>query len=697
MKLCMGCMQEMDDQEVICPNCGYTEGTLQSESYYLIAGTVLARRYIVGKVLGYGGFGITYIGWDSQLKRTVAIKEYFPSEFVTRGGKSREVTVYSGEANEQYLIGLEKFISEAKRLAQFCKVDGIVHIYDCVRENGTGYIIMEYLEGKTVKDFLTEKKKYSYEEAEKIILDVLDALEKVHKVGIIHRDVAPDNIFITNDGHVCLLDFGAARHTVSELTRGLSVILKPGYAPEEQYRSKGEQGTWTDVYGAGATFYRMITGVRPDESIERLIRDEIPRPSELGVWIEPMKEQALMKSISVKKENRFQTVTEFKEALLKENIGEKLEKKKPALRKKFVIAGIAAICVCMIGTVGFIVIRQSDANMSSSNSSVSKITEMPTQSATSDSTEIPISQNDVEIAQETENIAYKFNVVVNDKKTELTITNKTKYSADILQIVSDHGAEEILAEKTEQNYDSVDDMNLNGNDKYMIRFTDQKTGKTLIYYNIDLPHISNLALYEWDDYTYVEYTIEGQDNLVDTKHYRTFTYENPVKLYALTGLSIRDLPSTEIGTIKAKYAAGDEIQVYGTSVGLNDTKEINWYLVKYDNGYGYISAEAAYTTNDKAIAQAKADEKAAQKKQAVDETATSQSLDTGNNDYFYSSGSDGDNDENSGSGDTGSSGDSELPDDDSDNTDVIVVDPPIDPIGGDDDIPYPDNSQIDYY
>ena len=660
MKLCMGCMHEIDDGEVICPNCGYREGTLPSEAYYLVTGTVLEQRYIVGKVLGYGGFGITYIGWDSQLKRVVAIKEYFPSEFATRGGRGREVTVYSGEAKEQYLVGLEKFISEAKRLAQFCKVDGIVHIYDCVRENGTGYIIMEYLEGKTVKEFLTEKKKYSYEEAEKIILDVLDALEKVHKVGIIHRDVAPDNIFITNDGHVCLLDFGAARHAVSELTRELSVILKPGYAPEEQYRSKGEQGTWTDVYGAGATFYKMITGVRPDESIERLIKDEIPRPSELGVRIEPIKEQVLMKSISVKKENRFQTVTEFKEALMKKNVVEKFEKKKPVLRKKTVIAGIVAICVCIIGAVVFIVIKQSDVDMSSGNKSVSEITKMPTPSETSDLTEIPISQNKGEIAQETENVEYKFNVIVNDKKTELTITNKTKYSADILQIVSVHGAEEILVEKTEQNCDSVDDMNLNENDKYMIRFIDQKAGQTFIYYNIDLSHISNLALYEWDDYTYVEYMIEGQDNLVDTKHYRTFTYENPMKLYALTDLIIRDLPSTEIGTIRAKYAIGEEIQVYGISVGLNGTNEINWYLVKYDNGYGYISAETVCTTDDKAIAQAKVEEKTAQKKQVTDVAATSQSVETGNNYNSYTEDNDsGDNDSgDNDSGDNDNDGDS---------------------------------------
>ena len=655
MKRCMGCMHEIDDGKVICPDCGYREGTLPSETYYLETGTVLANRYIVGKVLGYGGFGITYIGWDSQLKRIVAIKEYFPSELSTRGKSSRKVTGYSGEKTEQYQLGLEKFIFEAKRLAQFCKTDGIVHIYDCIRENGTGYIIMEYLQGKTIKELLREKGKYDYKEAEKIILDVLDDLKKVHEVGIIHRDIAPDNIFITDDGHVCLLDFGAARQAVSEFTRELSVILKPGYAPEEQYRSKGKQGTWTDVYGVGATFYKMITGIRPVESIERLmIRDEISRPSELGVSIDPMKEQALMKSIAVKKEERFQTVTEFKEAL-SEGIADP-----PHSWKKVIIAGTAVLCV--IGAVGFAAWRYSGTNMPQAGGTALKMTEAPVESTEADSTDTPVLQDDGEI----QNTEYKFNVVVNGKNTELTLTNKTKYSSDILQIISVHGTDEVLAEKTEQNCSVVDDMNLNENGKYMIRFTDQKTGKTLVYYNVDLSHVLTLSLYEWDDYTYVEYTVEGRDTPVDTKHYRTLTYASPVSLYALTGLSIRDLPSTETGTVKAKYAAGDEIQVYGTSVGLKGTEEIIWYLVKYDGGYGYISAEAGYTTNNKAAAQAKAEAEAkgktVQNSQTTDRTATSQSVDTGSSDETDSDDANDESGESEPGVTTDPSGDDPTPD-----------------------------------
>ncbi|HIR26940.1 MAG TPA: serine/threonine protein kinase, partial [Candidatus Choladousia intestinigallinarum] len=257
MKLCLGCMQEIEQQVTKCPYCGYLEGTGVEEPYYLAPGTVLRKRYLIGKVLGYGGFGITYIGYDQRLKRITAIKEYFPSDFATRAFGTRQVTVYSGMAVEQYQSGLERFHLEAQKLAKFTDVPEIVDIYDCFYENGTGYIVMEFLKGKNVKEILKEREKLPWEEAKEIILHVLDGLHVMHGAGMIHRDIAPDNIFITEEGQVKLLDFGAARYAASTYTRSLSVILKPGYAPEEQYRSRGKQGAWTDIYGVGASFYRM--------------------------------------------------------------------------------------------------------------------------------------------------------------------------------------------------------------------------------------------------------------------------------------------------------------------------------------------------------------------------------------------------------------------------------------------------------
>lgn len=315
MKWCMGCMAEIGEETKICPHCGYAKNTRVKEAYYLSPETMLHDRYIVGRVLGYGGFGVTYIGYDTVIGSVTAIKEYFPSDFATRGLGSKRMTIYPGDAQIQYQSGLESFISEARKLARFTETPGIVDIYDCFLENDTGYIVMEYLRGKTVKEILKEKERFSYEEAERIILRVLDGLAAVHKEGIIHRDVAPDNIFITDNGAVKLLDFGAARYAASIYSRSLSVILKPGYAPEEQYRSRGQQGSWTDVYGAGATFYRMITGVRPEESLERMLEDTLEAPSKLGVQIPPEKEAVLMKSLAVRRVNRIQTAEEFKNLL----------------------------------------------------------------------------------------------------------------------------------------------------------------------------------------------------------------------------------------------------------------------------------------------------------------------------------------------------------------------------------------------
>lgn len=312
---CLGCMEEYEDHMTACPHCGYQAGEGPKEAYYLVPGTVLNGQYLVGKVLGYGGFGVTYIGWDMTLKRKAAIKEYLPSDFATRVLGCKNVTVFSQDAAEQFCAGLESFIAEARKLAKFNNIPEIVDIYDCFLENNTGYIVMEFLYGQTVKELLTEGKAFPYPTALSIIKAILTGLAHVHKEGIIHRDIAPDNIFITTMDEIRLLDFGAARYAVSTHSRSLSVILKPGYAPEEQYRSKGEQGPWTDVYGAGATLYRMLTGIRPQESIERRADDQLKPPSALGIELPLNVENALMNALNVEKEYRFQSAEEFLSAL----------------------------------------------------------------------------------------------------------------------------------------------------------------------------------------------------------------------------------------------------------------------------------------------------------------------------------------------------------------------------------------------
>lgn len=351
MNRCLGCMSHIEEHERKCSICGYEKGTDVKEAYYLLPGKILQEKYLVGKVLGYGGFGVTYIGWDLKLERKIAIKEYLPSDFATRSYGTELLTVYSGEATIQFESGLQSFISEARRLAKFNNIPEIVDIYDCFMDNGTGYIIMEFLEGKDVKTILKEEGSIPVERATDITMHVLHGLSLIHKEGIIHRDIAPDNIFITNNNEVKILDFGASRYATAVQSRSLSVILKPGYAPEEQYRSRGNQGPWTDVYAMGATFYRMITGRRPKEAIERLANDDLETPSQLGIEIAPNVEIALMNSLNVKQEFRTRDAQAFYDELKSEEVSRVEEIKVEPPKAKMPLWG-----KCLIGVAGVVVI-----------------------------------------------------------------------------------------------------------------------------------------------------------------------------------------------------------------------------------------------------------------------------------------------------------------------------------------------------
>ena len=325
---CMGCMEEFDDSLDTCPHCGYKRGTPPKEAYHLPPETILNGRYIVGRVLGFGGFGVTYIGWDCVLEHKVAIKEYLPSDFSTRVPGETAVSVYDGEMGEQFEAGLHSFIDEAHRLAQFNHENGIVHIYDAFAENNTAYIIMEYLDGETLRDLLQRENKIPYQQAIEYMLPVLRALESVHQAGIIHRDIAPDNIFLTKDGNVKLIDFGASRYATTLHSKSLSVILKQGYAPEEQYRSRGEQGPYSDVYACCATLYRAITGIVPEDALERKANDTLKPPSKLGVDIPESVENVILNGMNVHAQNRIQKAKELADLLTAAQGGEAITRNK---------------------------------------------------------------------------------------------------------------------------------------------------------------------------------------------------------------------------------------------------------------------------------------------------------------------------------------------------------------------------------
>ena len=321
---CLGCMTECRIGQEVCPHCGYKISTTSESPLHMIPGTMLLDRYLVGKVIGYGGFGVTYIAWDSILQQRVAIKEYLPSEFATRSMGQAGITVFGGNKAQQFADGMAKFIDEAKRLAQFQNEDGIVRVYDSFEANNTAYIIMEYLDGETLTDFLNREGKLPIEKAVELMTPVIRSLESVHKAGIIHRDIAPDNIMITKDGKVKLIDFGAARYATTSHSRSLTVIIKPGYSPEEQYRSRGDQGPHTDVYALGAVLYRMVTGETPPDALERRAffenkkKDILVLPSK-NCKIPKNTENAILNAMNVRIEDRTSNAGAFLEQLTSED------------------------------------------------------------------------------------------------------------------------------------------------------------------------------------------------------------------------------------------------------------------------------------------------------------------------------------------------------------------------------------------
>ena len=318
INLCFGCMEEKP-QPGPCPHCGFDREDYHPAVHHLPPGTILAGKYLLGRVLGEGGFGITYVGWDLNLQVKVAVKEYYPNGFVTRNcGFDRRVTELTGREGEFFRKGLERFIREAQVLGQFWELPGIVSVKDYFQENKTAYIVMEFVEGQTLKELLKKSpgSRLPVERVLSMMRPVMNALEEVHKAGLIHRDISPDNLMVSPKGEVKLIDFGAARNFLGAGEKSLSVLLKPGYAPQEQYRSRGEQGPWTDVYGLCATIYRAITGQVPEEALDRLETDKLQPPSRLGAEIGPRQEKLLMRGLALSPRDRIQSMKELEKICL---------------------------------------------------------------------------------------------------------------------------------------------------------------------------------------------------------------------------------------------------------------------------------------------------------------------------------------------------------------------------------------------
>lgn len=353
---CQNCFCEYDEQYRVCPFCGMVLGVQpDNESYNLQPGTVLFGRYSVGKVLGFGGFGITYKVWDNKLETILAIKEFYPSGLVYRPPGTSEVLLFSGRRREEFEKGRSRFISEARNMAKFSSHESIVNVFEYFEENNTAYIVMEYLDGISLDKWLIRNGgRLPLDMSLNIALSVGAALASLHAEGILHRDVSPDNIIITNSGGVKLIDFGAARFLGGD-ERRWTIILKPGFAPPEQYERVNTQGPWTDVYALAATLYLMLTGVKPDESTDRKECETLRPPCELMPEIPEQISNAIMKALELDAALRFSTVEHFMDALRERKRILSREKER-TIRRVRVLAGItAALLVTVVCVVALII------------------------------------------------------------------------------------------------------------------------------------------------------------------------------------------------------------------------------------------------------------------------------------------------------------------------------------------------------
>lgn len=290
-------------------------------------GRKLNNRYEIIRTIGRGGFGITYAAKDTELDENVVIKEYFPQSSASR---LSDGTVSHSE-DTLFEKGKMRFLDEARILANVFEVDGVVKILGFFEENSTAYMVMEFVKGVTLRAYLERGgEEIGFRDALEKLLPVMNSLEAVHEKGLIHRDINPDNIMVQEDGSLKLLDFGSARQFFFEEERQktMSILVKNGYAPPEQYDSHGNHGPWVDVYSLCATLYEMITGCVPQDASSRIIKDSLYPPSSFGTDITPEDEELLMnRGLAVKTADRFKTVKEMKNSFYPKVSGEQEKKK----------------------------------------------------------------------------------------------------------------------------------------------------------------------------------------------------------------------------------------------------------------------------------------------------------------------------------------------------------------------------------
>lgn len=356
MYLCYSCFKQSEVETEICPFCGGFTRPGPKEPVHLTPGTVLAGRYYIGQAINQGGFGIIYLAWDSKLDVVLAVKEFFNCQLMTRvPGDSR--IIINKKMSDEYLYRKERCLAEARIMAKLGKDRDFVNVFEFFEENDTAYIVMELLSGLSLSDYIKQNRSpINQEFALYIAQEIGKALTTLHGMGIIHRDVAPDNIFICDDEElkIKLLDLGAAKLADSTDQR-VDIICKPGFTPVEQYENFDNAGPWSDEYALGASLYQALTGVKPPESTDRKILDELKELKELCPDVSENVNNSIMKAMAIEKHMRFKNVAEFINALAgnKKVVSLKKEHKTKVIRRAIgVVAAILLVCV-----LGFMVYR----------------------------------------------------------------------------------------------------------------------------------------------------------------------------------------------------------------------------------------------------------------------------------------------------------------------------------------------------
>ena len=314
MSRCFKCMRELKPNDSQCPDCRVDNRTLAARQLAcaLPCGTLLHGRYMIGQVLGQGGFGIAYIAWDTALETRVCIKEYYPRGAAMRDPSQGTVVRWSGGGDAVALRqGRDSFLKEARKAVKLRDLPSVVTVWDVFQDNDTAYIVMDYIEGVTLLDYLKKEGRLLNESAcIALLAPVMGDLEKIHQRRIIHRDISPDNLKLRPDGSLVLLDIGAAKDLSAGSGQSTHLVAKRGFSPAEQYTPECEIGPWTDVYAMCATIVYCVTGRLLPEPMDRLVGKAIDLRA-----ISPAVAGVLEKGLAVKPENRIQTMGELQRLL----------------------------------------------------------------------------------------------------------------------------------------------------------------------------------------------------------------------------------------------------------------------------------------------------------------------------------------------------------------------------------------------